>query len=84
MLGAREWGCLGRSSGGPVSGSLFIEGDKERQEWAAGQGICSRKSVYRRQRKAGMCGYLHVGPLIMALDPFYGLTSNFSCPYNLI
>jgi hypothetical protein len=42
------------------------------------------KSVYRRQRKAGMGRYLHIEPFILALDPFYGLTSNFSCPYNLL
>jgi hypothetical protein len=32
-LGVRYLGCLGGSSGRPVSGSLFTEGEKERQEW---------------------------------------------------
>jgi hypothetical protein len=32
------------------------------------------------KEKAGMGSYLHVGPFILALDSFYGLTSNFSCP----
>jgi hypothetical protein len=45
------------------------------------KGACFGKSVYRRrQRKAGMGGYLHMGPFILALDSFYGLTSNFSHP----
>jgi hypothetical protein len=60
-LGARDRGCLGRSSGRN----------------------CVGKSVYRRrQRKAGMGGCLCMGTCILALDPFYNLTSNFSCPYN--
>jgi hypothetical protein len=43
------------------------------------------ESVYRkRQRKAEMKGYLHMGPFILDLESFYGLTSNFSCPYNLL
>jgi hypothetical protein len=51
-----------------------------REQW----GTCVRKSVYRRQRKAGMGGYLLMGLFILALDPFNGLTSNFFCPYNLL
>jgi hypothetical protein len=35
-FGIRDLGCLGRNSGAPVLGSLFTEGNKERQEWAAG------------------------------------------------
>jgi hypothetical protein len=33
-LGVRDQDSLGRSSGGPVLGSLLTEGDKERQAWA--------------------------------------------------
>jgi hypothetical protein len=33
-LGVRDQGGSGGNSRGPVSGSLFTEGDKERQEWA--------------------------------------------------
>jgi hypothetical protein len=29
--------------------------------------------------KVGMGGYLYIGPLILALHSFYGLTGNFSC-----
>jgi hypothetical protein len=44
------------------------------------RGACFRKSAYkRRQRKAGMGRYLCMGPFILALDSFYGLTSNFLC-----
>jgi hypothetical protein len=46
---------------------------------AAGE-ICFGKFVYRkRQRKEGMSSYLYVGPFVLALDSFYGFTSNFSC-----
>jgi hypothetical protein len=31
-----------------------------------------------------MGSYLCVGTFILALDPFYGLTINFSCSYNLL
>jgi hypothetical protein len=29
------------------------------------------------KEKVGIRGYIHMGPLILALDSFYGLTSNF-------
>jgi hypothetical protein len=32
-LGARDQGCLGGSSKGPLSGSLFTEVDKGRNVW---------------------------------------------------
>jgi hypothetical protein len=47
-------------------------------------GTWVRKSAYRRrQRKAGMGSYLLMGSFFLVLDPFYGLTSNFSCPVLL-
>jgi hypothetical protein len=71
VLTLGDLGCLGGSSGGPVLGSLFTEGDKERPEWTAG--ICSGKCVYRmRQRKTRMGIYLCMGPFILSLNPFYG------------
>jgi hypothetical protein len=30
--------------------------------------------------KEGMGVYLHMGPFVLALDSFYGLSCNFSCP----
>jgi hypothetical protein len=33
-LGIIDQDCLGESSEGPVSGSLFTDGDKEKKEWA--------------------------------------------------
>jgi hypothetical protein len=33
--------------------------------------------VEKDKGKAGMGSYLHMGPFILALDSFYGLTSNF-------
>jgi hypothetical protein len=58
-LEVRDRVCLDGSSGGPVSESLFIKEDKERQE--------------------SPHGAFYLGP-----GPFYGLTSNFLCPYNLL
>jgi hypothetical protein len=34
--------------------------------------------------KAGMGGYLCMGPFILALDSFYGLTDNFLCPIHIL
>jgi hypothetical protein len=70
--GVRDSGCLGRSSRGHVLETLLTEGDKKRWEWAA---------VFAEEDKgeAGMRGNLCMGPFILPLDSFYGLTGNFSC-----
>jgi hypothetical protein len=79
-LGARDQGCLGGSSGGTCVGKSVYRRNKERQEWAAGDlqwDVCLQKET--EKGKNGQ--YLCMGPF---MDPFYGLTSNFSCPYNLL
>jgi hypothetical protein len=51
------------------------EGGNGQQRIYSGNSVCRR-----RQRKGGNGGYLCLGPFILAMGSFDGLTSNFSCP----
>jgi hypothetical protein len=72
-LGLETWGCLVRSN----RGTCF-----RRRKRTAGMGSRGSiaRSLHKGQRKVGVGVYLHIEPFILALDSFYGLTSNFSSP----
>jgi hypothetical protein len=73
-LGLGTWACLGRSSR-VLFQKVHLQGEIKKGRNGQHR-IYSRKSAEEVKGKAGMGSYLCMGPFILALDSFYGLTGN--------
>jgi hypothetical protein len=82
--GVKDQGCLGRSGREAHFRKSAHRGRKRKVGMGSSGSIVGTLFVEEDKRKAGMGGYLHMGPSVLALDSFYGLTSNFSYPLTCL
>jgi hypothetical protein len=67
------------SSRGPCLEKSAYRGRQRKVGMGSRECIAGSLFTEKDKEKAGMGVYLCMGPFILALNSFYGLTSNFSC-----